>query len=69
MSNGYFTKRWCRGSGRPARGAVRKVQTFSFGNLDRMETGQIITRLTNDVNHVQEAIMMILRMAIRSHSR
>lgn len=44
----------------------RKVQTLSFSNLDEMETGQLITRLTNDVTQVQEAIGLILRMLVRS---
>ena len=44
----------------------RKVQTFSFGNLDELETGQLITRLTNDVTQVQEALGMILRMLVRA---
>ncbi|MBN9389286.1 MAG: ABC transporter ATP-binding protein [Chloroflexi bacterium] len=43
----------------------RKVQSLSFGNLDRLETGSLITRLTNDVSQVQELVLMILRM-IRS---
>jgi len=45
---------------------LRKVQTFSFSNLDELDTGQLITRLTNDVTQVQEAIAMILRMLVRS---
>ncbi len=44
----------------------RKVQTFSFSNLDELDTGQLITRLTNDVTQIQEAIMMLLRMMIRA---
>ena len=44
----------------------RKIQTFSFSNLDELDTGQLITRLTNDVVQVQEAIMAILRMMIRA---
>jgi len=44
----------------------RKVQTFSFGNLDELETGQLITRLTNDVTQVQEAIQMLLRIMVRA---
>ncbi len=42
------------------------MQTFSFGNLDEFDTGQLITRLTNDVTQVQEAIVMILRMLVRA---
>ncbi|MBN1979572.1 MAG: ABC transporter ATP-binding protein [Anaerolineae bacterium] len=44
----------------------RKVQSFSFGNLDRLETGQIITRLTNDVTQVQEVVSMMLRIMVRA---
>ncbi len=43
-----------------------KIQTLSFGNLDRLETGKLITRLTNDVNQVQEVVMMVLRIMVRS---
>jgi len=44
----------------------RKVQSLSFGNLDRLETGQLITRLTNDVTQVQQMVIMMLRMVVRS---
>ncbi len=44
----------------------RKVQTFSFGNLDDLDTGQLVTRLTNDVTQVQEAVVMMLRILVRS---
>jgi ATP-binding cassette subfamily B protein len=43
----------------------RKVQALSFGNLDRLETGKLITRLTNDVTQVQEVVMMMLRIMVR----
>jgi ATP-binding cassette subfamily B multidrug efflux pump len=44
----------------------RKVQSFSFGNLDDLETGQLITRLTNDVTQVQQVVAMMLRIMVRS---
>lgn len=43
-----------------------KVQTFSFKNIDDYSTGSLVTRLTNDVQQVQQVTMMILRMAFRS---
>jgi len=43
----------------------RKVQALSFGNLDRLETGGLITRLTNDVTQLQELVMMLLRIMVR----
>jgi ATP-binding cassette subfamily B multidrug efflux pump len=45
---------------------VRKVQTFSFGNLDRIQTGQLLVRATSDVNQVQMIIMMSLRILTRA---
>jgi ATP-binding cassette subfamily B multidrug efflux pump len=44
----------------------RKVQSFSFGNLDDLETGQLITRLTNDVTQVQQVAAMLLRIMVRA---
>jgi ATP-binding cassette subfamily B multidrug efflux pump len=43
-----------------------KVQTLSFANLDKLETGGLITRLTNDVTQVQEVVMMMLRIMVRA---
>jgi ATP-binding cassette, subfamily B, multidrug efflux pump len=52
--------------GADLRGALfGKVQALSFGNLDRLETGALITRLTNDVTQVQELVMMLLRIMVR----
>ena len=66
-SNGFFTELTVQNFGADLRGFLfRKVQTFSFGNLDELDTGQLITRLTNDVTQVQEAIVMILRMLVRA---
>lgn len=45
---------------------VRKVQTFSFGNLDRLQTGQLLVRATSDVTQVQMITMMGLRMLTRA---
>ncbi len=56
-----------QGLGTDLRGTLfRRVQALSFGNLDRLETGQLITRLTNDVSQVQEAVSMLLRIMVRS---
>lgn len=42
-----------------------KIQSFSFANIDRFSTPGLITRLTVDVNNVQNAYMMLIRMAVR----
>ncbi len=43
-----------------------KVQDYSFANVDKFSTASLITRLTTDVNNVQNAFMMLIRGAIRS---
>jgi ATP-binding cassette subfamily B multidrug efflux pump len=43
-----------------------KVQSLSFGNLDTLETGQLVTRLTNDVTQVQEVLLVALRILVRA---
>lgn len=45
---------------------VRRVQSFSFGNLDDLQTGQLIVRATSDVTQVQMIIMMSLRIMTRA---
>ena len=44
----------------------KKVQTFSFKNLDTFSAGSLITRLTNDVTQVQNIVLMMLRMMVRA---
>ena len=43
-----------------------RVQRFSFANIDKFSTGSIVTRLTNDVNQLQNFVNMLLRMALRA---
>jgi len=43
-----------------------KVQKFSFSNIDKFSTGSLVTRLTNDITHIQNMINMALRMMLRS---
>ena len=55
-----------QGLGADLRSALyRKVQSLSFGNLDELETGQLVTRLTNDVTQVQEVVLIVLRIMVR----
>ena len=44
----------------------KKVQTFSFSNIDRFSTASLVTRLTTDVTNTQNAFQMLIRMAVRS---
>lgn len=43
-----------------------KVQNFSFKNIDQYSTGSLVTRLTNDVQQVQNVTMMGLRLLLRA---
>ncbi len=43
----------------------RKVQTYSFNNIDKFSSTSLVTRLTTDTSNVQMAFMMIIRTAIR----
>ncbi len=43
-----------------------KIQDFSFENIDSFSTSSLVTRLTTDVTNVQNAYMMIIRIAVRS---
>ncbi|RGY97024.1 ABC transporter ATP-binding protein [Clostridium sp. AM58-1XD] len=43
-----------------------KVQNFSFKNIDDFSTGSLITRLTNDIQQVQNVIMLALRLMMRA---
>lgn len=44
----------------------KKVQSFSFAHLDKFGVPSLITRTTNDVNNMQQATMMALRMLFRA---
>ena len=44
----------------------RKVQEFSFANIDQFSTGSLVTRLTNDITQLQNVIRMALIMMLRS---
>lgn len=43
-----------------------KIQSFSFGNIDKFSSASLVTRITTDVQNVQMAFMMIIRTAVRS---
>ena len=42
------------------------IQNYSFENIDKFSTSSLITRMTTDITNVQNAYMMLIRMAIRS---
>lgn len=42
------------------------IQTFSFGNIDKFSTASLVTRLTTDVNMIQNVYRMLIHMCVRS---
>ena len=44
----------------------RKIQTFSFSNIDKFSSASLITRLTTDVTNIQNSYQMVLRIGARA---
>lgn len=44
----------------------KKIQKFSFANIDKFSTGSLVTRLTNDITQMQNMVNMALRMMLRA---
>lgn len=56
-----------QGFGTDLRSAVfRKIQSFSFSNLDKFKPSTLITRLTNDITQLQNLVLMSLRIVVRA---
>ena len=67
LGNNYFSVRVAQSFAHDIRSAlVRKAQSFSFGNLDELRTGNLMTRSTSDVHMVQAIVMMSLRILTRA---
>ena len=48
------------------RDLFEKISTFSFADIDRFSSASLITRLTNDLTHIQNVAVMCLRMIVRA---
>jgi len=44
----------------------RRIQLFSFDNLDKLQTGELLVRLTSDISIVKSSVMMTMRIAFRA---
>ena len=44
----------------------RKIQSFTFENIDHFHTSSLVTRLTTDVNNVQMSFQMMIRIVVRA---
>ena len=63
----YFSAKSAINAGTDIREALfAHVQNLSFANIDDLKTGNLITRLTNDIVQVQRIMMMMMRIFVRS---
>ena len=66
-AGGYFGSKASAGFAKNVRHDVfTRVQDFSFENIDKFSTASLVTRMTTDVNNVQMAFMMCIRIAVRA---
>jgi len=67
IANTMFSVRTAQNFAADIRKAVyHKIQSFSFGNIDKFQTGKLLVRLTSDINQLQMIIIFTLRMFIRA---
>ena len=67
IANMWLTSTGSMGFGANLRNALfDKLQSFSFKNIDQFSTASLVTRLTNDVNNLQQTFMMSLRILMRA---
>ena len=64
---GFMGAKASAGFAKNVRGDVfRRIQRFSFENIDKYSTASLVTRLTTDITNVQMAFMMTIRAAVRA---
>jgi ATP-binding cassette subfamily B protein len=67
LGGAYYGSKASTGLAKNLRKAMfDNIQTFSFSNIDKFSTSGLVTRLTTDVTNIQNAYMMLLRMAMRA---
>lgn len=67
ISGGYYGAEASAGFAANLRGAMfKKIQTFSFSDIDSFSQASLITRMTTDVTNIQNAYQMALRMGTRA---
>ncbi|HVW29704.1 MAG TPA: ABC transporter ATP-binding protein [Polyangiaceae bacterium] len=67
VGNNVYSVRVGEGVARDLREALfLKIQSYSFGNLDRQKTGQLMVRLTSDVNAIKSLVQISLRIGTRA---
>lgn len=66
VSNTIFSAKVAQGISADIREeAFRKIQTFSFGNIEKFSAGNLVVRLTNDITQIQNLVMISLQSLFR----
>lgn len=64
---GFTSAKASSGFAKNLRGDLfRKIQTYSFGNIDKFSTPSLITRLTTDIDNVMMSFMILIRESVRA---
>ena len=67
IMGGKYGARACTGFAKNLRKTMyRRIQTFSFANIDKFSTSSLVTRMTTDVTNIQNSYQMVLRMLTRA---
>jgi ATP-binding cassette subfamily B multidrug efflux pump len=67
LVNTVFSVKTAQSVGADLRAALfHKIQSFSFGNFDKFQTGRLLVRLTSDINQLQLVILLSLRLLVRA---
>lgn len=67
VGSGYYATKASAGfAGNLRQALFENIQSFSFKNIDEFKVGSLVTRLTSDVQYVQQAFQMSIRIAIRA---
>ena len=63
----YFSSKAAYGFAKELRqDMLNKIQEFSFSNINKFSTASLVTRLTNDVEIIQQLVLMMLRLLVRA---
>lgn len=67
IANGWYTVQFAERSAHAVRMYLyRKIQTFSFGNLDQFSTSDLMVRMTSDVNAIKAAVQLVILCLVQA---
>ena len=66
LSSRYSAKASCGFAKNLRQDMYFKIQEYSFSNIDKFSSSSLVTRLTTDISYIQNAFMMVIRIAMRA---